>query len=302
VAIESRGGSLVGLTVEMDLPEMGALGTAIVTDIQPCPRVRAGAGHVITATFKHPPATQVLNVRFEGETEPIGVTDNHPFWSEDRQRFVAIGKLEIGERVRTYQGETKRIETKLPRPGPKTVYNLEVQGPHTYHIGTQGLLVHNSYARGNQRSKRNPNALTFVSENLGVPRNRAQAIARDYESGATGAFSDILSRKRVVPALKFNNPNPRGAAFVKFDGFQQLDGGVMELIDRKTRVVPFSTHQGPFISPSVRDGLTRKSLAISQNPGYRAVLEFPTAAARREAQQVLRQLGITNISTRISNL
>jgi hypothetical protein len=150
VAIESRGGSLVGLTVEMDLPEMGALGTAIVTDIQPCPRVRAGAGHVITATFKHPPATEVLNVRFEGETEPIGVTDNHPFWSEDRQRFVAIGKMQIGERVRTYQGETKRIETKLPRPGPKTVYNLEVQGPHTYHIGTQGLLVHNSYARGQQ--------------------------------------------------------------------------------------------------------------------------------------------------------
>jgi len=141
--------------------------------------------------------------------------------------------------------------------------------------------------------------LTFVTENLGTPRNAAQRAARDFESGTIGAFSDVATRQRSVPALRFNNPNPNGASVVKFDGFRQLDDGVIELIDAKTRIVPFSTRQGPFISPSVRDALVRKSLAIEQNPGFRAVLEFPTAAARREAQQVLRQLGITNISTRV---
>jgi filamentous hemagglutinin len=123
--------------------------------------------------------------------------------------------------------------------------------------------------------------------------------ARDFESGTTGAFSDIATRQRQVPALRYDNPNPNGAPYVKFDGYQQLDDGVIELVDAKTRIVPFSTREGPFISSSVRDGLVRKSEALAQNPGYRGVIELPTVEARREAQQVLRQLGITNISTRV---
>jgi hypothetical protein len=141
--------------------------------------------------------------------------------------------------------------------------------------------------------------LTFVDENLGTPRNAAQQFARDFESGTSGAFSNISTRQRSVPALRYDNPNPNGSPFVKFDGYQLLDDGVVELIDAKTRIVPFSTRQGPFISPSVRDGLVRKSQALSQNPGYRGVIELPNSTARREAQQVLRQLGITNISTRV---
>jgi hypothetical protein len=58
-------------------------------------------------------------------------------------------------------------------------------------------------------------------------------------------------------------------------------------------------YKGMFIAPSVRDGLVRKSEALAQNPNYRGVIELPTPVARREAQQVLRQLGITNISTRV---
>jgi len=124
-------------------------------------------------------------------------------------------------------------------------------------------------------------------------------IARDFESGTTGAFSNIATRQRMVPALNFRNPNPRGASFVKYDGYRKLDNGITELIDAKTRLVPFSTRSGPFISSSVRDGLMRKSLSIQQNPGFRAILEFPNPASRSEAQLVLRQLGITNISTRV---
>ena len=104
-----------------------------------------------------------------------------------------------------------------------------------------------------------------------------------------------------VPVLFFfsNNPNPNGKRFVKFDGFRKLANGSVELIDSKTRIVPFATKQGPFISPSVRDSLTRKSLAIGQNSGVVGVIELPTASARKEAQHVLRQLGIKNILTRV---
>ncbi|MCG8651520.1 MAG: hypothetical protein MI861_16885 [Pirellulales bacterium] len=144
--LDAGGLELVGLTVEMDLPEMGAAGTAVITDIHPCPSIQPGDGQVVTATFSHPPSTQVLDVRLENESDHIGVTDNHLFWSVDRQQFIPIGQMELGERLVTYSGQTKRIESRLPRPGPQTVYNLEVYGEHVYFVGQQGLLAHNTCA------------------------------------------------------------------------------------------------------------------------------------------------------------
>jgi hypothetical protein len=53
----------------------------------------------------------------EAETEPIGTTSNHPFWSVDRQEFVHAGSLEIGERLQTLSGDVKDVQQKLSRPG-----------------------------------------------------------------------------------------------------------------------------------------------------------------------------------------
>ena len=145
---ELRGQQLNGLMIGLDLPEIGAVGAAMVVDIQAATGIEPGEGQVVTATLAHPPATQVLDVTLDGADEPIGVTDNHPFWSVDRQEFVAVGEMEIGERVLTYHGDTQRIASKLPRPGPETVYNLEVYGEHVYFVGDDGFLVHNQYLKG----------------------------------------------------------------------------------------------------------------------------------------------------------
>ncbi|MEM7558092.1 MAG: RES domain-containing protein [Planctomycetota bacterium] len=134
---------LVGMTVEMDLLEMGAVGPALITGVTRCPAIASGRGQPVTATFSHPPSTSVLSVLFEGESDPICVTDNHLFWSVDRQHFLPIGQMEVGARVQTYHGETERIAAKLPRPGPQVVYNLEVYGEHVYFVGEQGLLAPN---------------------------------------------------------------------------------------------------------------------------------------------------------------
>ena len=72
--------------------------------------------------------------------------------------------------------------------------------------------------------------MVFVGENLGQPRNSGMQAARDFESGTTGA------------------------SYVKFDGCQRLDNGIIKLIAAKMRIVLFSTKDGPFISTSARDG------------------------------------------------
>lgn len=157
----------LGRQLDLELVEMGAVGRALVTDIRPCPEIAAGDGQVVTATFEHPPNTQVLDVRFgddsalqlaaagiaDAESPALGVTENHLFWSVDAQQFMPIGQLEVGQRVLTYQGEIKRIVSKLPRPGPERVYNLEVYGEHVYFVGQQGLLAHNNCELGDLGEK-----------------------------------------------------------------------------------------------------------------------------------------------------
>ncbi len=138
-----RNGVRVGGTVELDLPEMGAKGRAEVLAVGACPPIEAGRGNVVTGTFTHEPEDNILDVRVEGLEEPIGVTDTHPFWSEDRQEFVAVGKLRVGERVRTKAVGVVRVTAIERRPREAWVYNLEVYPEHVYEVSNVGILVHN---------------------------------------------------------------------------------------------------------------------------------------------------------------
>jgi hypothetical protein len=85
----------------------------------------------------------VFDLVVEGEAEPIGVTELHPFWSEDRQAYVAAGELRIGERLSGEEGRTPRVLSFTQRAEPEAVYTIEVDGDHCYRVGRQGLLVHN---------------------------------------------------------------------------------------------------------------------------------------------------------------
>lgn len=90
-------------------------------------------------------ASNVLNLAMEGVEEPIGVTGTHPFWSEDRQEFIPAGELAVGMNLRRADGTLVQISRITPRRGPpEVVYNLEIDGQHVYHVGSGGVLVHNS--------------------------------------------------------------------------------------------------------------------------------------------------------------
>jgi hypothetical protein len=134
---EARAGGRLYIAV----PECGIDDNAEVLGVGPCPAVKLGRGRVVTGTFKHSSA-QVLDLRLEGQEAPVGTTAHHLFWSEDEEDFVPAEDLEPGETLRTVQGTTK-VGALTPRPGTQVVYNLEVEGAHTYHVGATGVLVHN---------------------------------------------------------------------------------------------------------------------------------------------------------------
>ncbi|MEZ6127737.1 MAG: polymorphic toxin-type HINT domain-containing protein [Planctomycetaceae bacterium] len=148
--------------------------------------------HTFADTHKSTPHLNTENCRLKtlGEAEPIGTTSNHPFWSVDRQEYVQAGQLRVGERLQTLHGDTKIVVSNLPRPGPKTnVYNLEVHAEHTYFVGQDGVLVHNSaeYARNHSR---------FVQElsDAGVTGEQAQRILRNIKENFSGWDNVKISR------------------------------------------------------------------------------------------------------------
>lgn len=107
------------------------------------PRLLKGEGRLITGLYQHQSAiTYVLKIA--SEAYPIGVTGNHPIWSEDRQEFVRADVLQVDERLLSLTAGVTTATSIIPRGPPEPVFNLEVDVDHVYNVGHSRLLVHNS--------------------------------------------------------------------------------------------------------------------------------------------------------------
>jgi hypothetical protein len=137
-----RHGAAEGHIVDIQVPECGISGGARVLRIEPCPKIRPGKGSVITGTFKHV-VSHVLDLYIQGEAKPLGTTPNHLFWCEDAQAFLRADELLPGQLVRTTRGPRPLLRV-LASKRTQEVFNLEVQSVHIYHVGPNGILVHNA--------------------------------------------------------------------------------------------------------------------------------------------------------------
>ena len=73
----------------------------------------------------------------------VRATPTHPFWVEQRG-WTAAGDLRPGDTLRLRNGGAALVESITPESGRATVYNLEIQGDHTYFVGAAETLVHNA--------------------------------------------------------------------------------------------------------------------------------------------------------------
>ena len=75
----------------------------------------------------------------------INTTENHPFYVEGKG-WCAAAELEAGDVLRTEDGEqetVKGVQTEKLDKAVK-VYNLEIEGSHTYYVSADSVLVHNA--------------------------------------------------------------------------------------------------------------------------------------------------------------
>jgi hypothetical protein len=122
--------------------------------------------------------------------------------------------------------------------------------------------------------------LIYVQGNL-----QGSERARAHQSGGSGAFSDAESKKFADPALRYDNPNPRGLSYIRFDNAYVPEGeNYTMLVDSKTKLAIWSKKTQ---AKTIRT-LERAKQAILQNPNYKLMYEFDTEEAAEEARIFIR--------------
>jgi hypothetical protein len=85
---------------------------------------------------RHVPASECdgLVLTFDDRTEEtLGVTANHPLYSETRHAWIPAGDLQLVEVVRTLNGHST-LTARTQRPNRENVFNLEAHQRHAYHV------------------------------------------------------------------------------------------------------------------------------------------------------------------------
>ena len=210
----------------------------------------------------------VAGVQILGDSYAIATT---PFAVKGLVGKVVAGRTAAATAV----GETAAAET----AAAETVA-AETEGAAAETAATEG-------ARLAPSSTKAEHLADWVDEggNLrtgGNPGMRPDAY--EFQSGAPGARSNVLTREPQAPYLEFTDEtgNVVGA---KFDGLQGS-----ELIDRKLN---------PVFSAKAVDQATRQS-AVAQHYGLQAVWELPNQQALDVANRFLQSKSITGITTRLA--
>lgn len=85
----------------------------------------------------------LVDLELDGDT--ITTTEDHPFWSVSDRRFERADELAAGEQVFAADGDLVTVSGLRPATAHSALaYNLTVDGIHTYHVGNQAILVHNT--------------------------------------------------------------------------------------------------------------------------------------------------------------
>lgn len=135
-----------GEKLNLAMFELGLEGEAVLRSLGPCDvdsRENGPNQNIVIGKIEHQNAIVYDLVFNNDEENPLGVTANHPLYSNDRDDWIAAGELKLGEQVTTVGG-TATLTAKTQRPGLHKVYNMEVHRSHSYYVSQFGILAHNT--------------------------------------------------------------------------------------------------------------------------------------------------------------
>jgi hypothetical protein len=157
------------------------------------------------------PAIQLLTLRSScGQIHVICTTREHPFYL-DSQGFLRCAILRAGDQVREAGGGFSRvIDSRLEsKPEGILVYNVEVEGYHTYFVRAEGstaepVWVHN-YTDGGEGAGSTTGSIDYGKlDELGRPTGIKATITRDMIDTGTHADVDIEPPGWRGDGIKYN--------------------------------------------------------------------------------------------------
>ena len=120
--------------------------------------------------------TTLVHLTVNGEE--IVTTVDHPFYVKN-QGFIKTGELIVGDELLDVNGNVLLVENfdvELTEE-PTTVYNFQVEDFHTYHVGENGVWVHNSNCKLIKNDDGTYDAELSYKEDW-TPEQRAEADAK----------------------------------------------------------------------------------------------------------------------------
>jgi filamentous hemagglutinin len=179
---------------------------------------------------------EVVIQNAQGQTETLHTTAEHPFWVTNAQggaQWLKASLLAADMQLIDHSGNTLTVQSQTALNASATVYNIQVQGHSTYHVGAFGTWVHNANCCNVVNGADGGVATTTASaQNIATIRPLAQQLQLESANSPftpTGMLTnDAISSAKQVPGLgpgELSNPAiPPGFGKYTTDTFQSSAG------------------------------------------------------------------------------
>ncbi len=153
----------------------------------------------------------------------INTTDNHPFYVEGKGWVPAI-ELEAGDVLRSADDDVEVVNDVYVEylDEPVLIYNLEIEGYHTYFVSDESILVHNECGPNNEggtSSMPNKGFSSFddLKKYLGSPGegNAWHHIVEQSQINKSGFSSNEVNNVNNIIAI----PHGKGSVHAKISGY-----------------------------------------------------------------------------------
>jgi hypothetical protein len=98
------------------------------------------------------------------DDEMMETTPEHPFFVHD-MGWVAASELVVGDQIRKLDGSFGTVTAVAGEQRPQVMYNLTVAVAHTFFVGDDQWLVHNTCEEG-------PSLARLAQQRVGNPKER----------------------------------------------------------------------------------------------------------------------------------
>ena len=138
--------------------------------------------------------------------EIITTTPEHPFYVTNKG-WVTATKLEIGDSLLLSNGDNVLIKiiTFETLSAPLPVYNLEVEDFHTYYVGENSILVHNTCIKNFIKSPKKYKDVEKLLKKYGfekIRQNGSHVIFKDVVTGKTFPVPNHGSKTLAIGTLR----------------------------------------------------------------------------------------------------